>query len=186
MASTTISGDIGISCKPFRRFPCLISKMVLLSLPSVHLRWFMEFWWSLAQPHFPYDNQGYCKLKNYAPRCSRWCSRRNFCQSRLVFPVCMTWYRVLFLDEAYFSNHPLDPGEHYHLQELDAGLCVESDGTWEDEWRHNITIISDHPNTIMKTGCLVFIDMNMNLSIDWHSIILKFSYMCFRIECRTV
>ena len=40
------------------------------------------------------------------------------------------------------------------------------------------------PNTMMWTGCLVFINMNINLSSDWHSNTFKSPYWSFWHECQ--
>ena len=42
------------------------------------------------------------------------------------------------------SSYPFDQGQHYLLQVLNMGLCVEFEAMWKDKWRHNITIIGDH------------------------------------------
>ena len=41
--------------------------------------------------------------------------------------------------------HPLDPGQHYLRQALNAGYCAESEAMLEDEWRQNVSIASDQP-----------------------------------------
>ena len=68
-----------------------------------------------------------------------------FLQSKLDSPACMAWYKVLLPGVRSSSSHPINPGQHYFLQALDASLHVESEAMWKDERRHNVTIASDHP-----------------------------------------
>ena len=42
------------------------------------------------------------------------------------------------------------------------------------------------PNTMMWTGCLIFINMNMNLFSDRHTNTMKSLYWCFWHECQAV
>ena len=42
------------------------------------------------------------------------------------------------------SGHPLNPGQYHLFQALDVDLHFEPENMWEDEWRRNITIASDH------------------------------------------
>ena len=53
-------------------------------------------------------------------------------------------FLVLRWHNTYSYCYPLGPLQHYLLQSLDEGLCVESDAVWEDEWRNNVNIDSDH------------------------------------------
>ena len=65
-----------------------------------------------------------------------------FLQPTLGSSTYEAWHRVLLPDVESSITHPLDPGQNFLLQILDVGLRVESETTWEIEWRHNITIDS--------------------------------------------
>ena len=97
-----------------------------------------------------------------------------FSLSRLGFSVCVTRHKILLLDVGSSCSHPLVPEQHCFLQVFHVGLV---EAVREDEWKYNVTISSDHPSILMWTGCLVFINMNINLSSDkLTSNILKYSY----------
>ena len=81
-------------------------------------------------------------------------------QLTLGSSACVAWCRVLWTDVVSSSSYFLNPGQHFLLQALNGGLHVESETMWVDEWRHNISIASDHPNTIMLIGCLFFINIS--------------------------
>ena len=66
--------------------------------------------------------------------------------------------------------------QHYLIQALDGSLCVESGAVWKDGCRHNVTV----------DWILVFINKNMNMSLDWHLSPVKYSYCCFRRKCQEV
>ena len=52
---------------------------------------------------------------------------------------------LLLLNVGSLSSYRHNPGQHYLPQEHDIGLGVEVEVMWEDEWRHNFTIASNHP-----------------------------------------
>ena len=83
------------------------------------------------------------------------------------------WRRVWLPDEGSSRNHSLDSGELYLFQAFVVGFCVKPSVMWEDEWRHYISIASDHTSTLMSTGCLCFINWNMNLASEWNPNTLK-------------
>ena len=64
-----------------------------------------------------------------------------FSQPTLCFLAWVAFVRVLFLDIGFFSWYLLDPG-HHQLQQ-DARFRVQCKATWENEWRHNITIVNN-------------------------------------------
>ena len=55
------------------------------------------------------------------------------------------------------NNHSLNPEQHYLIQALDGGFCVEAEAMWKDEWKPNVTITSDHAK---HYECLIFININ--------------------------
>ena len=55
----------------------------------------------------------------------------------------MTWYRFVLPDVGFSSRSPVDPGQYYILQEF-VCLYVDYEAMLKDEWRHNVTITSDH------------------------------------------
>ena len=60
--------------------------------------------------------------------------------------LLLVWHdAVLLLDVGSFSSHSFDQEKHKLLQVLVVGHCIDSEVMWEDEWRHDVTIVSDHP-----------------------------------------
>ena len=43
-----------------------------------------------------------------------------------------------------FSDHPLDPGQHYQFKSLDIGLQVETETMWKEKWMHNVIFARDN------------------------------------------
>ena len=130
--------------------------MLLSTLPSVCFWCCMELYWSLTQLHTMHHNQEDCNLEVRWPDVGSSCSQ------------------------------PLNPEQHYLLQALVIGLCVESEVMWEDKWRHNNIITSDHPKRYDVNWVFVLIYMNMNLSLDWHPNIVKSLYWNFWCEYQAV
>ena len=63
----------------------------------------------------------------------------------LVSSACVACCRVLMPDIGSSSSQPLNPGRNYFLlQALNVGLHVKTEDLWEDEWKHNITISTNH------------------------------------------
>ena len=73
------------------------------------------------------------------------------CTPHIIIIIITAWtgfsylYSMLQSPVGSFSWHSLDPGQHYLPRALDVGLWVESEAMWEHEWRHHVTITSDHP-----------------------------------------
>ena len=86
--------------------------------------------------HPKHNNQGVCRVRQP--------DVRTDVITTLCSPACVSWHRVLLLDVRSLNSLPLNPS-HCLLQSLDEGLGVECEAMWEDEWKHNITIISDPP-----------------------------------------
>ena len=59
--------------------------------------------------------------------------------------ACISRHSVLLLDVGSSNNHHLNLGPHFFLQQPDVGYQVESEDRWETKWRHNGTIVSNHP-----------------------------------------
>ena len=72
---------------------------------------------------------------NKTGNCNVLCGHRNFFTSK-------TWLSCLCVLTK--SSVLLDPGEHCLLPALHVGFHVESEAMWEDKWRYNVSIISDH------------------------------------------
>ena len=68
-----------------------------------------------------------------------------FSQPKVDSSAWVTWRRILLLDVGYSRSHSLYPGKHSILQRINVGPRVESEAIWEAEWKHNVTIVSDHP-----------------------------------------
>ena len=111
--------------------------MVPLSLPSVDLWCCTGFCWLFVQLHLTHNNQGNCNLVNLVVM---WLQ----IFSQLFSHVCVIRYRVLLPDVGSYSSHTLDPEQQSLLQECGVSLHVEFEAMCEDEWKHNITIASDH------------------------------------------
>ena len=118
------------------------------------------FGWSLAQPNPTQKNQRDYNLGSKAARCKRWCGLRNFFH-------CLQWIFLLYVGSS--SNYPLDPGQNYFLHAFDVGFRVVSNATLEDEWKHNVTIASDHHK--MWTGFYsssIWIRHQINCQTPWN------------------
>ena len=128
----------GISCKLWRRSPCLNCWILSLSSSSVHLWYWTAF---------------VCLSLNSAivtQRTAIWGVKRPdvrgdvpaeiIAQPTLGYPACVAWFSVLLLDIGSSSTHPLDPRQHYLLQ-TGLGHCVEPvvvlKVMWGDEKRHS-------------------------------------------------
>ena len=88
----------------------------------------------------------------------------------------MSHYRVLLPDVGSSSSQPLNLEKLYFIQALDVDLCVKSEDIWEDEFRHKVTITRYHTKHPNVDWVFSFINMNMNLSLNWHLNILKYLY----------
>ena len=136
-----------------------------------------QFYWSLAQERCTHNNQGDWNLGSYVDRCWGDIVAEIFWQLRLVPPICMAWHWVLLTNAGSFSSHLLNPRQYYLFQALGEGLHVGLEAMWEEEWRHNVTIASDHPKHHDVNWVFGFI--NMNLSSDWHPNTVISSYQVF-------
>ena len=59
--------------------------------------------------------------------------------------LLLVWHgAVLLPDVRSSSSRSRHPNQYYIFLALDVGLLVESEAMWEDEWRGNITIASNH------------------------------------------
>ena len=77
----------------------------------------------------------------------------------------LVWHSVVLLPDVESSiSHPLNPNKHYLFETLDIGFRVEPSGAMNGSI--TLLLLMTILNNIMWIGCLVFINMRMNLSTD--------------------
>ena len=102
-------------------------------------------------------------LGGWEAKCLGWCGNRNFLTGNTGFSCLCDRARIPVAKSRVFQQLPsrsrstLPPPGTWCRP-----LC------WICEWRHNVPIAGDHPNTMMWIRCLLFINMNINLFLDWH------------------
>ena len=53
------------------------------------------------------------------------------------------------------NSHRVEPGKPKLSQALDEGHCTESETTWKDESRHNVTIAREHSKQLNEDWVFV-------------------------------
>ena len=72
-----------------------------------------------------------------------WLQKFSNCQDWVLL---LGWYSAALLSDIEYSNsQSFNSVQHYLFQAFNVSLHVECVAMKEDEWRHNVIIVSDHP-----------------------------------------
>ena len=143
----------------------------LLSLLSLPLWYGVEFCWSLTQLHSIHNNQGDCNLGSYAARCGCW----NFLTANTA---CEAWGRIIPAATLSVQGH-ITFSRHFILASV---LSVRPYGKINGVIASTSLVTT--PNTMMRTGCFVLINMSMCLSLHWHLDTVKSSCWNFLVNTK--
>ena len=84
--------------------------------------------------------------------------------------LLLVWHdTVILLNVVSSSSHSLESAQQYLLQALMSVTVLSQRPCGKINGRITSPLFATHPNTIIWTGCLVFINMNMSLSSNWQS-----------------